>query len=488
MSSPATIRSDASWQSMNLRWDNLYSEVELYKAAVRLYTNPLFNWRKALSTSTDGQTLYDFARRGHRNLEELHRRLQCRQFHFRPGLALHFNFNGRSRTLYIYPWEERLVDLLLYRLLSRRFHNCFSPHSYAYRYRGFGVDRCQRKIAALLRAAPPPVYIMKRDIADYFPSVDHEILEGQLKNACAPDDYLLELLEERIRFSYLENGVPSTASRGIPFGTAIACFFANVYLTDLDKRMSRVPRLCYFRYADDLLAFSPDRDALLEARTTFQREIGALNLKSKPSHELDLSLCQKSVEDPLFHGATHFRHLGLEYRSNGVTALSRDKFRKICNLFRFQFRRHRAKLARMIDPGKKARHAIELARKALDASPRNVAIIDYYLKHVEDEAQLRLLDRWLAEEVLSIAFGGGHRKSYFRLMPYDRLREMGLPSLVHRRRLIRHGHIESPFFVWKQTQAEKSSRRPAARPHRSDSHAANAVFSPVPEAAATQSS
>jgi len=488
MSSLAAIRSIANQQPVNLRWEKLYSEAELYKAAVRLYTNPLFNWRKALSTSTDGRTLYDFARHGHRNLEELHRRLQCRRFHFRAGLALRFNFNGRLRTLYIYPWEERLVDLVLYRLLSRRFHNCFSPNSYAYRYRGYGVDRCQKRIATLLRALPQPVYVMKRDIADYFPSVDHQILEEQLKDVCAPGDYLLELLEERIRFSYSESGFPATACRGIPFGTAIACFFANVYLTGLDARMSRVPRLCYFRYADDLLAFSQARDAVLEAGAAFEKEIGALNLRSKPSHELDLALCQMPVADPRFRWATHFRHLGLEHRANGVTGLSRDKFRKICNLFRFQFRRHRAKFGRMMDPGKKARHAIELARKTLEASPRNVAIIDYYLKHVEDEAQLRLLDRWLAEAVLSIAFGGGHRKSHFRLMPYERLREMGLPSLVHRRRLIRHGHIESPFFVWKQTQAEKSSRRPAARPHRSVSHAAKAAFSPVPEAAATQSS
>ena len=33
-----------------LRWRDVYSEAELYKAAVRLYTKPVFQWRKALST------------------------------------------------------------------------------------------------------------------------------------------------------------------------------------------------------------------------------------------------------------------------------------------------------------------------------------------------------------------------------------------------------------------------------------------------------
>jgi hypothetical protein len=125
----------------------VYREAELYKAAVALYTKPLFSWRKALFTSTDGHDLYDFARSGLGNLSSLHRALVRESFSFRPGVALHRNFRGKHRTLYVFPWEERLVDLLLYRLLAARFDSHFSKHSYAYRLRGYGLDRCQRKIA-----------------------------------------------------------------------------------------------------------------------------------------------------------------------------------------------------------------------------------------------------------------------------------------------------------------------------------------------------
>ncbi|MGC2467058.1 MAG: hypothetical protein WA517_17830, partial [Candidatus Acidiferrum sp.] len=100
--------------------------------------------------------------------------------------------------------------------------------------------------------------------------------------------------------------------------------------------------------------------------------------------------------------------------------------------------------------------------------------------------QLRLLDRWLAEEVLSIAFGGGHRKSHFQRMPFRSLRAMGLPSLVHRRRQIRHGQIAAPFFVWKSYQTQKSSRETAARLR--PRTAGTAAFSPSPEAVANQAS
>ena len=463
-----------------LLWRDLYSEAELYKCAVRLYTKPLFSWRKALIRSTDRRDLYDFARRGPQNLDAIHRALRSESFAFRPGMALHRIFGGKHRTLYVYPWEERLVDLFLYRMLSTRLHNFLSANSYAYRIKGFGLDRCQRKIAHLFAAASSPFFVMKRDIASYFPSIDHELLLDQLRCLVPSDDYLFHLLESRVRFHFVDKSQNCVAARGIPFGTPIACFFANLYLTPLDRRLDAIPRLHYFRYADDVLFFSEVRPAVESAVDAFQQALAERGLSSKPSHELEILLSLRGPGEPGFPAAPSVRHLGLEFQAGGRIRLSRDKFRKITNLFRFAFRRKRAKLARIADFRKRAQFAISLAQSTLDANVRNVSIIDYYLKHVNDEAQLRLLDRWLAEEVLSIAFCGGHKKGYFRQLPYTALRAMGLPSLVHRRRQIQHGQVEAPFFVWKSYQRQKSSRETAVRlrPLTMDAPA----FSPSPEA------
>jgi len=468
------------------RWRDLYREAELYKCAIRLYTKPLFSWRKALLTSTDKKDLYDFARRGPQNLSALHRALQKESFTFRPGIALHRNFRGKKRTLYIYPWEERLVDLLLYRLLSERLHYRFSTNSYAYRLRGFGLDRCQHKIARLLAAANSPRFVIKRDIANYFPSVDQNLLLQQLQRIVKPDDYLFRLLHERVRFQFEEAGAMRTATRGIAFGTPVACFFANLYLTPLDRQLDSIPSLHYFRYADDLLFVSERREAAEEASARFDALLKEQGLSGKASHEQNLLLSKYAIQIEGFTTSSRFRHLGLEFSAGGGIRLSRDKCRKICNIFRYAFRRRRAKLARILDYRKRAQFAVELARRSLHESVRNVAIIDYYLKHVTDELQLRLIDRWLAEEVLSIAFQGGHKKGYFRLLPYETLRAMGLPSLVHRRREIRHGHIDAPFFVWKRYQKQKSSRETAARPF--PPKAESPAFSPCPEAVTAHSS
>jgi retron-type reverse transcriptase len=461
-----------------LRWNHLYRESELYRAALRVYTKPLFHWRKALCTSTDGKTLYDFAAHGLRGLATLDASLSRHSFAFRPSIALHYNFNGKHRTLYIAPWEERIVDLLLYRLLNRRLHAWFSPNSYAYRNHSYGLDNCQTRIAAQLRRASSPVYLVKRDIADYFASINHELLLHQLRQLIDPQDYLFHLLEQRVRFRYEEDGEPQQATLGVPFGTAVACLLANVYLTGLDRRIETIPAISYFRYADDILALSTDRAAAESAAQVLETTLEELQLKVKPSHRADLVICTRSspVHGACSHGVLgatpsgspaptrllwvpgcEFRHLGLLFRADGQVALSRDKLRKVQNLFRFAFRRGRRRWKKQLDPKSRAQALAQIARETIDRGIRNVAVLDYYLKHVDDEGQLRLLDRWLAEEILSAVFGG-HKKSHFRRISFSELRQMGLPSLLHRRRLILRRKIESPFFIWQRNKAARAFR------------------------------
>ncbi len=467
-----------------LRWRDVYREAELYKAVVRVYTKPLFHWRKALATSSDGRTLYDLAGGGLRSLDRLQRALRREEFRFRPAVALHFNFNGRRRTLYVSPWEERIVDLLLYRVLNRRLHGWFSPHSYAYRARALGLDGCQARIARVLRQARGPLYVVKRDISDYFASINHALLMALLEKLVERGDYLFRLLEQRVRFLFCDETGERTAEQGIPFGAAVACLLANVYLTPLDREIEPIKGVEYFRYADDILIISADRNAALEARQQLDRNLTDLRLTTKPSHQADLLLGNHdAAADAAFASGQEFRHLGLLFRAGGAVSLSRDKSRKIQNLFRFAFRRSRRRWRKIVDAEERARAVVQVAAETAQKGVRNVAILDYYLRHVDDVAQLARLDRWLAEEVLSRVFGG-HKKGLFGKLSFARLREMGLPSLVHRRRLILNRRIESPFFIWQRQRATRVFGGTVASPSADgllSSPGSNSRFVPVRE-------
>ncbi|HEY3929067.1 MAG TPA: reverse transcriptase domain-containing protein [Candidatus Koribacter sp.] len=443
-----------------LLWNDVYREVDLYKAALRVYTKPLFGWRKALFTSSDGRTLYDLAAHGLPTLDRIDRELRHHRFTFRPSVALQYNFNGKHRTLYIAPWEERIVDLLLYRILTTELQDWYSPSSYAYRERRFGLDRCQSRIAQLFRTSAGPLFAIKRDISNYFASVNHDLLLAQLRELVSADDYLFHLLQQRVAFAYNDADGEHRATLGIPLGAAVACAFANIYLTPLDRQIESIQGVHYFRYADDLLAIAPTFDAACEVRERMVQQLEQVQLRTKATHELDLAL--KGALGPGFHAAIELRHLGLQFSETGSVGLSRDKSRKIQNLFRFAFRRSHKRWKKLRDPQQRAQALVQISAQTIDRGVRNVAIIDYYLKHLTDERRLKLIDRWLAEEILASVFGG-HKKKHFQRLSFTELRSMGLPSLVHRRRLILRKEIESPFFVWQHQKAQRAFRGTVAR-------------------------
>jgi retron-type reverse transcriptase len=445
-----------------LRWRDVYREAELYKSALRVYTKPLFQWRKALNVSTDGKTLYELASHGLRSLEAIHRNLQREQFCFRPAMGLKYNFNGKRRTLYIPPWEERIVDLLLYRTLNQYLHHWFSSNSYAYRDRTVGLDVCQSRIARFLRVCSKPIYLSKRDISDFFASVNHEILLQQLSEHIEPGDYLYELVCQRVCFLYHDEEGSHQAGIGIPFGCASACVLANIYLTEFDRLIEKIDAIRYFRYSDDMLLLSQDREAALRAAEFLEAGLAALHLSTKPSQRADLVLGSKIDADACFTLTNHVRHLGLLFHVDGDVSLSRDKRRKIQNLFRFAFRRSRRSWRKITNPEERARTLCAIAAWTAEKGVRNVAVLDYYLKHVTHTRQLELIDRWLAEEVLSLVFGG-HKKGHFAKLSFAKLRSFGLPCLLHRHRLIVHGQMERAFFIWQRQKEARALKGTVAR-------------------------
>jgi hypothetical protein len=256
-----------------------------------------------------------------------------------------------------------------------------------------------------------------------------------------------------------------------------------VYLTEFDQSIESIKDVRYFRYADDLLVLSTSRDAAELAGMRMHDGLGQLQLATKASHQHDLLLSAKGGADFGFRGATALRHLGLQFGCDGSVSLSRDKQRKIQNLFRFAFRRSRRRWVKIADARERARTLVGVACQTIERGVRNVAILDYYLKHVSDTSQLRGLDRWLAEEILSLVFGG-HKKGHFAKISFEELRRFGLPSMLHRHRLIRHGKIESPFFIWQQQKMDRAFKGTVASPTRATS--AVSGFSPCPEAAVAE--
>ena len=438
-----------------LKFNEIYQRETLYRSALALYTKSLFFRRKASTVSWDGGTLYDFASNGTRELDLLHKKLVNRQFTFSPAKPLKIVRSNKERIVYIWPWNERVVDLMLYQQLNRRLDQYFSRSVYAFRWHGYGIDHCQNKVAEfIVKNKNQAIYVIKRDVANCFPSLPHKLLRDVTTAVIEPGDYLEQLLQEHIEFSYwLENGELATADAGVPFGAPTACLLANLALTPFDDALANKPMSCYTRYADDMLFLTTERETAQKAVEIFDTVFARLGLGSKESAAINgiLTEVQQTEADATFTRLPGLKHLGIYFQANGTVSLSQDKQRKIYRLFRKAFARHQRRLKKITCAKKRAALLCTAARNMLEKTQSQVAIIDYYLKHVTDTKQLQLLDRWLAEEVLATALNTGHKKGNFAKISFKDLREMGLPSLSHRRLLLLHGHIDNSFLRWKNT-------------------------------------
>lgn len=415
---------------------NCKREYSINSAALVIANKVAFDKGKGFSRSYDNQSYWEYAANLDNKLPRLERTIDS--FRFSPTNQQIKQIKWKKRILYISTWEDKIIETWLSRSLNKLLSNWFSKKSYAYRLEKIGVDTCQRDVIDTIKNCR---FIARRDIRNFFYTIDHELLLSKLAEIIDPSDQLFELLRQRIQFEYYDNGELKTATVGLPFGSPIACLLANIYLTHLDHTMAN-SGISYFRYADDFLIASPDAEPVLHGADLLRTEVEALKLEIHPGKQENLSFDEYDG----FDLTNRFKYLGLEYWHDGVVRLPIEKKRKITGIFRRALKGQSKKIQKIEDLDERLKAAIACTEEAALKRIRYAAIIDYYLKHIEDEAQLKVMDREIAEMVISTVLGKPFRARDFKTIPYKKLRDYGLISLLHRNRLHKHGHLNIPFL------------------------------------------
>ena len=415
-----------------IKYNDIANEATQLRSAVKILNQIIFNPRKAYSTYGDAYHEY-----GHYILSQLKSTavlVSSGRYTFKPYHVRTFVRNNKERILYLAEWQDKFVEKWLADMLNHALTPIFSNHSYAYRSGRFGLDRCQSLVTAQVRHHK---FIIKRDITQFFYSIPQDAMCDVIASYVDPTDVLYSLLKQRVKDFASEKGIISV---GLPFGSPLACVLANLYLTSLDRQMQKLP-VKYYRYADDFLIMAKNESDSLNAANTLDSGILKLGLTCKPSHHKNTSFIKTDTHEY----ADRFEYLGLIMSKTGVVSLSTFKQRKIINCFKRTLKYNARKIRKASD---KARLdlIISLAKDTLLTRIRSAAVIDYYLKHVTDESQLRLIDMLICQLALSYYFGRTFRYSMFSKVSYKTLRQKGLPSLVHRHRLFRHGNLKVSFL------------------------------------------
>jgi retron-type reverse transcriptase len=424
---------------MRLTINDCLNACSIELSAIDVVNKLIYQPRKAYTTSTDERTYFEFGSNISSKVKRIVKQVRNRTFQFKPSKKIKKKTKPtKVRDIYLSTWDDKIVETWLNNSLNTLLNSWLSRNAFAYRINGFGLDSCQFEIAKIFTEKR---IFAKRDIRNFFYSIDHNKLLEKLEELVDPKDYLYDLIKQRVTFLYEYNDDVKEAEIGIPFGSAIACTLSNIFLTELDKKMDAY-NVRYFRYADDVLIAGSDESEVRRAADCFDSSVVALDLKLKPSHSEDFSFDDHET----FEKVRKFKYLGLEYTTDGLVRLSVEKQRKIMNLFKKETKSKKAAMRKVKTVDEKLAIIVPAINDVIKDRIRSAAIIDYYLKHVTDELQLKNMDRLLAERVISSITGKPFRKGHFRIVSYGKLRELGMPSLVHRARLHQHGHLKVSFL------------------------------------------
>lgn len=193
----------------------------------------------------------------------------------------------KKRLVSAAPFQDRVVHHALCNVTERIFENTFIGDSYANR-KGKGTHAAIDKAQVLMRRYP---YILQCDLRQFFPSVDHSIMQSVLFRKIVDEKtrWLMRQIiksgegihnhEYKMVYFPGDDLLAATRPRGLPIGNLTSQFWANVYLNELDQFVKRELRCKgYVRYVDDFLLFADNKPQLWEWKKAIREFLSKLRM------------------------------------------------------------------------------------------------------------------------------------------------------------------------------------------------------------------
>lgn len=175
--------------------------------------------------------------------------------------------DGSARQVCIYQVADSAVSKMIFEGALKKNLPILSPRAYAYR-KDVSAQNAIQYVQSEFKGRSR-LFVAEYDFSRYFDNIDHEHIKRVLA-----DHFLLTAAERHAVTEFLEVAPcgevdyspegGDTRQRGIPQGTSISLFLANVAAWELDRALERIG-VGFARYADDTLIWSVDYGRICEA-------------------------------------------------------------------------------------------------------------------------------------------------------------------------------------------------------------------------------
>ena len=186
---------------------------------------------------------------------------------------------GGDRPVNVYQVADSAVSKMVFESLLRKNLPMLSARSYAYR-KDLTAQDAVRYIRSALRARKR-MYVAEYDFSKYFDHISHEHLLEVL------EDFFVSNVERAVIRAFLATpaSLPgdyradggSPRPKGIPQGTSISLFLANVAAWKMDRALED-HGVGFVRYADDTLIWSTDYGRIVSAVEILETHAAAMDV------------------------------------------------------------------------------------------------------------------------------------------------------------------------------------------------------------------
>jgi len=227
--------------------------------------------------------------------------------------------DGGTRNVVMYQIPDAAVSTYFYeKLLKKNIHR-FSSFAYAYR-QDRNVHFAIQDIAVDMRYFSR-LFIAEVDFSDFFGSIDHMYLYDQFDQ----NGFLISESERAVIRSFAEL---NSTKVGIPQGTSISLFLANLACWRLDRQLEAIG-VKFARYADDTLIWSNEYSKICEAFEVIQQFSASTGVQINFSKSEGISLLtHKELRAELGHYKHSLDFLGYTLAVDRVS-IKRSAVQKI---------------------------------------------------------------------------------------------------------------------------------------------------------------
>jgi len=236
-------------------------------------------WEQVASKNTapgiDGVTVNDFSRNVTDKINRIHDDIFDNCFKPKPLVVFQSEKkDSKFRELTIPTVRDKIAAKTFSNYLVSNFDSKLLPQSYAYRYNK-GAIKASRAVQNMCLNKNIS-HIIRVDIADFFDSIDHNLLVQTLLDIGVSRiviDYIM-IFVKNARFNGVELINPT---QGIPQGSPIAPVLSNIFLNRIDKVIQR-EMIKFVRYADDSVFFAENSKDAMDIMSFITAELQNMGL------------------------------------------------------------------------------------------------------------------------------------------------------------------------------------------------------------------